>query len=263
MTDETPPSRPRFWHTERWQKFAREVGSVVLGVLIALGLGAIASEIGWKIEVANARDAIAAELGETIGQAEERVKIAPCVERRLDELAAIIDAAAEAGRLPPLGRIGSPPHRTWTSGVWDSIVSAQTATHFDRDSLDNLSGTYEFVTQLNAANMRELAIWTKLYGIVGPGRRLSDVEAVSLRDAVSQARFTNRLMGMAGLRMHQIADAYDIFYEPKTVREYSGGPAGEYGICKPIAKEVPAAYGEAPLKGVIESVLKDPIKREP
>src|SRR5437762_598804 len=43
----------------RWKNRLREIGNIVLGVLIALGLGAIANEIGWKIEAASARSALA------------------------------------------------------------------------------------------------------------------------------------------------------------------------------------------------------------
>jgi hypothetical protein len=44
----------KFSFSERQKKFAREVGSVVLGVLIALGLGEIATDIRWRFDAADA-----------------------------------------------------------------------------------------------------------------------------------------------------------------------------------------------------------------
>lgn len=262
MTDETPPPRTRFWRTERWQKFAREVGSVVLGVLIALGLGAIAGEIGWKIEVANARNAMQVELGELIGQGEEREKTYQCVETRLDQLAAIVGAAEQSGRLPPLGAIDQPPWRTWPRGIWNSTVSAQTASHFDRDLLDNYSSAYDFAEHMANISTREVDVWTQLAAVVGPGRSFSAAEAVQLRDAIGQARMLNRMMAATGIRLKQIAVAYDLGYELESAREYSQRAMSAYGICAPIAPNPPPVYGQAPFPNAVEHAHATPITRQ-
>src|SRR4051794_11189569 len=44
---------------EKWRKFLREIGGIVIGVLIALALGAVATEIGWAIDVRAAKGALA------------------------------------------------------------------------------------------------------------------------------------------------------------------------------------------------------------
>ncbi|MES2753878.1 MAG: hypothetical protein V4659_04360 [Pseudomonadota bacterium] len=248
--------------SERQAKFAREVGSVVLGVLIALGLGAIATEIGWWLEVRTARAALASELGEVIGQAKGRWRLAPCVERRLDELAAIVDQADRTGRLPPLGVPGNPPHRTWSSGVWESTINAQTAAHFDRELLDNYSGFYEFVAQIRDANYRELTVWTVLYGLAGPGRAVTPAEIATWRAALGEARLINRLIGLGGVRASQIADAFDLEFDPADVAEYGDRPLAKASTCAPIPAIPPANYGQAPMKGVIESAQADPIVRQ-
>ena len=100
-----------------WRRFFGEVGIIIIGVLVAFGLGAIATEIAWRTDVWQARDALSYELGEAIGQGRERVKVAPCIERRLDQLAQIVSDAERAGRLPPLGDIRQPPWRTCNSGI--------------------------------------------------------------------------------------------------------------------------------------------------
>src|SRR3954454_24229845 len=87
------------------RKFLREIGSIVIGVLIALSLGAIATEIGWAIDVQAAKGALAEELGEMRGQGRERDRLSPCVERKLDAIGAILTEADKTGRLPPIGPI--------------------------------------------------------------------------------------------------------------------------------------------------------------
>lgn len=252
----------RFLHSEKGRKFLREVGSVVLGVLIALGLGAVAGEIGWKIEVSNARNALQVELGELIGQGQERVNVAPCVERRLDELAGIVDAAERLAKLPPLGPIGQPPWRTWPRGIWASTVSAQTASHLDRDLLDNYSSAYEFAEMLAANSERELDAWTRLTGMVGPGRVFTSQEALQLRLAIGEARMAHRMLALNGIRLKQIVDAYDLGYNPDSAREYSERPLSAFTVCAHIGTKPPASYGQAPFEDVIGIANTNPITRD-
>lgn len=261
VQDATPVARRRFRLTEKQSKFVREVGGVVLGVLIALGLGAVATEIGWWFEVRNARHAMEVELGELIGQGEERVKVAQCIERRLDEIARIVDAAEKSGTLPPLGSVEQPPWRTWPRGVWGSTVSAQTASHLDRDLLDNYSSAYEFADVLAANSTREIEIWTRLHGVVGPGRTFTAQEALQLRTAIGDARYTHRMMALNGIRLKQIAVAYDLGYELESAREYSDRPLSAYPICAPMKDKPPASYGHAPFENIIERAIATPITR--
>ena len=128
MAEEERPRR------ERWASRLREIGNIVLGVLIALALGAVATAIGWRIEAASARSALADELGEIIGQGLERERADQCVERKLDAIAAILTEAEHSGRLPATGSIGNPIYRTWSVGVWGSTVGADIGSHLDREN---------------------------------------------------------------------------------------------------------------------------------
>lgn len=252
----------RFSLGERTRKWLREVGSIVLGVLIALGLGAIASEIGWWWEVRGAREAMSGELGELIGQAEERVNIDGCIERRLDELASIVRDAEIAGKLPPIGQISTPPYRSWPVGVWQSTLAAQSAAHLDRELLDNYSTAYDFVARLSAMHDREFDAWTRLHMLVGPGRALTAEEARELRQALSQARFANRFVTLNGLRMKQVTIAYRLGYDAEEAAAYNKRPQDSFEICRPMGSDIPGAYGAAPFAGTVKRAIDNPITRE-
>lgn len=252
---EAAPKR-RLKLSERQRKFVREVGSVVLGVLIALGLGAVATEIGWKVEVYYARNAMQVELGELIGQGEERDNIHRCVEARLDQLSLIVDAAAKDGRLPPLGGIGVPPWRTWPRGIWAS--NAETVAHLGRDLLDNYSSAYEFADAMAALGAREIDVWTRLHALVGPGRALDGEEAAELRRAIGEARMIDRMIVGNGLRLKQIVTAYDLGYDAGSAEPYGTRPIKDFPICDPIGKAVPATYGQAPFDTLIDTVKANP-----
>lgn len=245
-----------------WRPFVVEVGKIVLGVLVALGLGAIATEIGWRVEVGKAREALAFELGETVGQAQERVNHSSCVERRLDELARIVEQAAEDGRLPPLGAISKPEFYTWNREVWDSAVSSQAATHFPREEAGAFVGANAFVDILKDTSLRELDVWTRLYGLVGPGRPVSPEEIAALRAAIGEARLLNRVMAMAGLRARQLVTAYGLEYDEATARDYAEIPIADVPICGPIAADAPPTYGHAPLQDIIRNATEHPLTRD-
>jgi hypothetical protein len=74
-----------------------------------------------------------------------RLRTRDCAEKRLDELAGILDLASAKGGLPPVGEFGSPPRRLWASGVWNGVVASQTATHFPGQELAVLATAYQLV----------------------------------------------------------------------------------------------------------------------
>lgn len=248
---------------QRWRRFLGEVGIIVLGVLIALGLGAVATEIGWRVEASVARKAIGLELGGALGAAIERTRFAPCVERRLDELALFVDRAATTGRLPPLGDVRSPPLRRWNRGIWDSSISAQTTSHFNSVDLSAYVAAYQYIDLLGATNRQEIAAWTAIYALVGPGRALMPAEAAELRRAIGVARGANRLLVVSSVRLQQEVEAYRLPFDDAAMREFSDRPASGKEICQPVDADVPASYGQAPFRTTLDRARKSPIKPRP
>ncbi|NNM75553.1 hypothetical protein HJG53_01355 [Sphingomonas sp. ID1715] len=250
----------RWWRTERGRKRLAEIGDIVLGVLIALALGAVATWIGWQIDVADARDSLGDELGEIAGQGRFRERTYPCAERRLDQVATILADAEKTGRLPPVGPIGEPVYLSWSRGVWDSAIASDTASHFGREELDNLSGVYEFVDIIRTRTQSELDAWTRLYAIVGPGRPIGASEIAELRAALSAARQANRQIAIAAARANQTIAAFDLPLSRDTVEEYAQVDPARY--CSAIAPADGRPYGQAPQDGALDRVLANPITRE-
>lgn len=246
-----------------WRRFFGEVGIIVLGVLVAVGLGAIVTEIGWRNDVAQTREALSLEFGEAIGQGRDTVRVAPCVERRLDELALVVATANREGRLPPMGSIGNPPWRTWDNGVWESAIAAETASHFPRDDAVGIASFYSFVAILRDNTSRELDAWTKLYEMVGPGRAINPDEVARLNAAIGEARMVHRLMSLAALRAEQLASINGLRHDAPSADKYTERPIAELPICKPISAIVPAAYGQAPFEGIIDRARANPLTKTP
>lgn len=227
------------------RKTIRDIGEIVLGVLIALALGAVASEIGWKIEVFQARRAIANELGEIIGQGRERASAERCVEQRLDAIGAIIDRAGTDGRLPATGSLGDPLFRTWSTGVWDATRGAQIASKMSREEQDDLSGVYRIVQVIDRATDEELAAWTELYAIVGPGRPIDASEVAALRNSLARARLAHRQIAISGIMTDRYARSLDLPVNDDAVAQYSR--TGSDLLCGPLPAYRGERYGSAPL----------------
>jgi hypothetical protein len=244
-----------------WREFAGEVGIIVIGVLIALGAEQVVENIHWRERLHESNNALALELGESVGQAIVRVEESPCVEQRLDWLAAVVDQAAATKQLPPMGRVPPPKYFTWPSGAWQSMVNGEIANHQDRERLQALSGAYDFITDLNQYQLREIDAWTDLYQLVGPGREFTEADAATARSAISHARILNRMISLGALRMTQLLKIYGIAYDPASVRLYTDDRTREHaGHCLPMGA-AEAHYGEAPSKGVIQRVLANPLTK--
>jgi len=243
-----------------WRKFGGEIAIIVFGVLIALAAGQLAEDWNWSRKVSEARQRLAPELGEGLGQAVLYERVLPCTERRLDEIATIVADAQKNGRLPPLGDVGQTYWFTWTTGVWQSLVADQTATHFKHDEAQAYVGTYQFVATLDQATNDQLEVWTMLAGLSGPGRRFAPNEANFYFQTVTKARFLSRFMAGAGLRAKQLATAYRLPVDEEVFRSYADLPADQ--LCKPISREGAASYGQAPWKGSVEKIRNDPITRQ-
>jgi len=256
--EETPPvefHKPKPVHN--WREFLTEIGVVVIGVCIALAAEQTLEWLHWRSQVAEAREIIATELAYSVEGAIIRIRAQPCLERRFDELARVLDTASKSGSLPPVGDIGLPPRNAWRSGAWDSVVASQTATHFPRQQLADISHTYKALETLEQVYNSETDDWRDLYAIVGPGRRLDPASEAELRKTLSRARSSSRSIASLSGVMLTYVKSLDLSFGPddfariaharrvpltetrRTLSERNSTAT----ICSPIGA-VPAIYGQ-------------------
>ena len=240
-----------------WRELLTEIGVVVIGVSIALAAEQTVEYFHWRAQVTEAREIIANELAGNIAQATARLRTATCVEHRLDELGAILDGSAKTGNLPAVGEIGIPPRGIWRNGSWESVVASQTATHFPRQQLADITDTYKRIARNEDFSVQEIGAWNSLYAMVGPGRRLDPASEARLRDALSQARSINRLMAVLSGQMLDRVNALGLSFSPEDLariaqarseslqlpRAFLAGSTPLGATCAPLGK-APSHYGE-------------------
>ncbi len=257
--EETPPveiHKPKAVHN--WREFLVELGTITLGVCIALAAEQTVEFFHWRNQVQEARESIATEMAVSVGYGIERVRTEGCIEKRLDALARILDAASASGTLPPVGDIGAPHYRPWPSGAWNSMVASQVATHFSRPELAELSGTYEQIALQRANNQAEIAVWADLAAMAGPGRRLDPALDAALHIALSRARYYNRAMALVGGQIGDRARPMNLPLsapDRKFIHDRLDASLDQDPMCRPIGP-VAATYGQAPLAGVLPQIEK-------
>ena len=191
--------KPKPWHGVR--EFLKEYLIIVVGVLTALGAEAGVERLRWSHEVDEAQAALKVAFVREVQNTAERAAQDTCDKRRLEVLSAILQRAAESGRLPPIGAIGRPPSPPWTVAPWEALVASQVVVHMPREKMGAYLRVIASTRYLSSVSDQETAQWTILDSMTGPGRRLSDVEAETLRTTLAQAAASNATMHRVGTNL--------------------------------------------------------------
>jgi hypothetical protein len=178
------------------RKFFREVGSVVLGVLIALAIGEVAELVRWQVRAASSNAAIDVELSHVSGVLDERVLVQPCLDRRLSTLDRIIRASRQSGRLPVIGEIGRPPTRPIQSAAWDDALGSGTLLHLSPERRLGLSLNYPEIQQYSDRIREEQDLWAALRLIEGAPGPASDDLLIEAAVTISRLRYMSEMNGV-------------------------------------------------------------------
>ncbi|MGJ3647990.1 hypothetical protein ACLB0R_05900 [Sphingomonas sp. GlSt437] len=231
--------KPKPVHNLR--EFLSEITVIVIGVLIALGLEQAVEAWHWYHQVETTEQALRADLLETYDTAADRIAITGCLEHRLDEIAAIVDQAGATGRLPPIGRLGSPPNFVGSQATWESALAGQTAEHLSVRRRRAYAAMYSFDARMIDDNKRESEAWNALYTLVGPGRAVTPAEIANWRADVGRARQESETMALLSVRFQQLIDSSPL---AKDHKPYSATSRSMSAACQPIGP-APAHYGSS------------------
>ena len=184
--------KPKAVHN--WRELLKEIGIIVIGVVIALSAEQAVDTIHWMRQVDAGEDILRGAFVEKAQNAVLRDVQSDCIAKRLAFLSAVLQRASADGKLPPLGALGHPPYTPWSIGSWDGLVASQMISHLPRQKMIDYSIISQRTIFLSGLSDHEEAQWTLLGTMSGPGRRLSDAEAEQLRVVLAEAADSNTLM---------------------------------------------------------------------
>ena len=179
--------KPKPFHNGR--EFIKEIGIIVLSILIALGLEQVVEYGHWRREVDTGRKAIWAEIITHTRWYSFRLGIAPCVDRKMDETQAILDGL-ESKKNPR----GFTAFQSRGAGAplsvseWESERASQALVHFPRQELALMSQYYTQIPQLQSWMNEEATVWSRLSGLKNLPVGLTASDILRLRGDLDRAR---------------------------------------------------------------------------
>jgi hypothetical protein len=170
-----------------WREFAGEVGIIVIGVLIALGVEQVVQAFHDRKVARDAREAINLEIAADLYDLGKRTRTEPCITRRLNEIDALIGSATQAGPVKSLLWIGRPQVWTVQESAWTSASQAGRTALFSPSDQNDYAAVYALMETVRSAELHEQDVWAQLRGLEGEGR-IPSGSIIPLRSLVSQAR---------------------------------------------------------------------------
>ena len=168
-----------------WKQFFNEVFVIVVGIAIAL-TGEQLLETWREHHLADkSLGAIEDELEVNLGRMKARIDTAGSIDRRLNEIAAYIEAPAGTKRPTWVGR---PQFWTMQTSAAEAARSYGSLTVLPRDEQMAISTVYGSMAQFADIERDEQWAWAELRSIT-EDRDLSDSDKASLRQALQRARF--------------------------------------------------------------------------
>jgi hypothetical protein len=118
-----------------WREFAGEVGIIVIGVLIALGAEQLVEAAHRQREGVQAESTIRDEIELNLGRLQSRRAIYSCVNRRIEDIQALLDSAASSPDITTPSWIGRPHSWTFLDSRWEAESQAGRAALVDAHRL--------------------------------------------------------------------------------------------------------------------------------
>lgn len=218
--------RPKAAHS--WREFFTEIGTIVIGILIALSLEQAVEALREHSLAREAREAIDAEMQENVDRIADRQARQPCIDKRLNQITVVL-AFWAGGKTPPSGlAIGDPDdvpmvQQRWQANLNNGRFSRQSATDQDQQT-----AFYTQVAILQDMGSREHYAWSELRALeLGPDILQPDLRP-NLVSALQAARTDASDISNLGQQVLQTAKAAG--FTPRPLKKMAIG--GD--ICGPL-----------------------------
>jgi hypothetical protein len=216
-----------------WREFAGEVGIIVLGVLIALGFEQLVQGIAERRTREQTRESIRQELADDFARFSKRAEIQPCIDRRLNEVAKVLQAASSPDYKPPHW-VGRPQLWEAEADRWEAANQSGRTSLFNPEEQSVVSGVYEDILPVDAQERQEQTAWAHLRALEDDPHPSSELLA-TLHLALQDARLQNWLIQ---INVNQARVAARALQLPKPLDVYAFAK-GSPSVC--LSMDMPRA----------------------
>ena len=215
----------------------------MVGVLTALGAEQAAVSVRDHNAAAEARGAVYTEIRLNLSYMQGRMVAQGCVERRLDEIGALLVKAGEGLLAPRPNWIGQPSSWLIAAQRWQAATGSGRVSLFDGAEQGRLAGVYSPLSRFAEAQESEQAAWAQLRGLETWTGPLGAAGRIHFLSALQQARYelwnTRVAMQVAFRRAQVLGVTKDT---PQTTE---AGYRLPHAVCLPI--DTPRDKAEAQL----------------
>ncbi len=182
-----------------WRVLLTELGIIVLGVSIALAAEQAVTWANWRSEVAQARQALRAEMLDNNNRFfARRLAIAPCLARQVKEADAILTALEEKRAPGKFTNFHQGMGTLINDAEWQAERASQVLTHFPRDELAVMGRYYTMLPFFREWATREGDAWREMSGLRRPLAGLTPSDLMHLRVQLEIAKSALELINYAG-----------------------------------------------------------------
>jgi hypothetical protein len=177
--------KPKAAHS--WREFAVEIGTIVIGVLIALGAEQAVEWSRWRHELGETRVALALELASDTGSLRASRAQDACIDARLDLFSAWAAGRARINSANLASVANRPLLRTLYTSAWDVAKTGEVASHMPVAERNRYAVIYDSIGNQQYLVVRERDAWLQLARYAGKAA-LNDAESRRLLEDVATAR---------------------------------------------------------------------------
>jgi hypothetical protein len=196
--------KPKAAHSVR--EFLIEIGTIICGILIALGLEQGIEALHWKHKIEAAEHSMRVELaGDNGPQAYARAAITGCMDEKLNGIIQAVEAGKSGAEVIRLADAYEPPLRTWDRQGLDAAIASDITSHIGSERLGLWTGIYDLTTMLTAQTARESQGLDLMTGGAGLHGQLSpDQGDRIIRAAKSLRRANYEIAGVSLLMLKRL-----------------------------------------------------------
>ncbi len=225
-----------------WREFLFEIGTIVLGVLLALGAEQGVEAMHHAHQVEEAENAMRLELLHDDGpQAYVRAASSRCFAAQLTAMRAALEAGADRKAFYEMARDYSPPRRSWDDQSWTAAKASNVGAYMGAKQLNAWSLPFTLTETMNRVAVNE----TDDFVALKTGRRtpgtLTDAETDRLLFVVDRLTDENLFLGVASLGVLKDMEKAGVMLPLATQRRLLTEARTTYGSC--VQQPDPSRWG--------------------
>lgn len=173
-----------------WREFLVEIGTIICGILIALGLEQAIEILHQQHLRQEAREAIRGELSVNLDAFRRRGEIQACIEPRLGELERLLVSTPPEAKLPRPLWVGRPQVWAAREDLWLAATSGARTSLLPPEEQASYARIYGSLRDFENEEQREQLAWVHLRALATLPS-LDPQSRARLIDALNEARYAN------------------------------------------------------------------------